>query len=85
MTDEDMFETMDRILGDITPKEVGASTRTYEAYPSGPSGDRKDWMENKSYNSGVSKPSHPLWKLIDQWGGQIYLSADQLELWEGEP
>lgn len=29
-----------------------------------------------------SKPStHPLWKLIDKWGGQMYLKCSQLTLW----
>ena len=68
MTDEDMFETMDRILGE-TEIEV-------------------DHLKNsilKFETSTNSKPSHPLWKLIDQWGGKLCLSADQLELWEGEP
>ena len=67
MGNEDMFETMDRILGE-TERDLKKVT------------DKSNTIE-----VGFSKPSHPLWKLIDQWGGQLYLSADQLELWEGEP
>ena len=33
-----------------------------------------------------SQPSiHPLWKLIDTWGGTMYLKARQLTLWGVEP
>ena len=61
MTDEDMFETMDRILGEK-------------------SGGMKDTIEvDESIQDQHSKPSHPLWKLIDQWGGTMYLSVNQLE------
>ena len=50
MTDEDMFETMDRILGDIPNDLVSGFWGVADKYP----------------------------------GMKIYLSADQLELWEGE-
>ena len=70
MTDEDMFDHMDYILG-----EKSSMSEVHAKYP-----------EISQRNLGIvdSEPSHPLWKLIDQWGGQLYLNADQLELWEGE-
>ena len=69
MTDEDMFETMDRILG-----EIGKGSQTGAKVCKGDGS-----LINPPTNS---KPSHPFWKVLDVWPSmKIYLSADQLELW----
>ena len=82
MTDDDMFETMDRILGE---KEVEDEQKLvmgdWELRSLRDVGSKPTDPLLRNSNATDSKPSHPLWKLIDQWGGSIYLSADQLELW----
>ena len=72
MTD-DYMSRLDDMLGEIelTPvmAKVVAETRTV---PKGTSADSKSSI-------------HPLWKLIDTWGGTMYLKARQLTLWGVEP
>ncbi len=41
-----------------------------------------DMLGNSSKEDRLRKPgTHPLWKLIDAWGGQLHLKASQLTLW----
>ncbi len=46
--------------------------------------DRNSQSE-KLRTETASKPGiHPLWNLIDTWGGKLYLKAKQLTLWRDE-
>ena len=69
---DDMYDYMDNMLGEKKPIE-----------PSMVEGMKRD----RETRSGADSKSsiHPLWKLIDTWGGTMYLKARQLTLWGVEP
>lgn len=85
LTPEEREEYRKEILGDSTLKESITPTPWKGCENSEPSGDRKDWMKNKSDHSGVSKPSK-FWDVLKAWPGmKLILSVNQLELWGVEP
>lgn len=71
---EDMYDYMDNMLGE---KTVAVNS---------PNGRRAERNGDVTSIQTDSKSSiHPLWKLIDTWGGTISLKARQLTLWGIEP
>ena len=68
---DDYLSRLDDMLGEIT---VNGNIN-------------RNSLESEKFRTGTdSKPRiHPVWKLIDHWGGQICLKAEQLTLWEVKP
>ena len=66
---EDMYDYMEEMLDE---KEGDCGTA-----------DIKGRLQQLPADSKSS--IHPLWKLIDTWGGTMYLKARQLTLWGVEP
>lgn len=70
MTKDDYLSRIDDMLGEKTVNGIGDSNIS---------------SISESLRDTDSKPGiHPLWKLIDTWGGTMYLKARQLTLWRDE-
>ena len=72
---KDMYDYMEEMDIDDMLGEIFVSER-WEETPN------SEVNEETGLTSANSKPSiHPLWNLIDTWGGRLYLKVRQLTLW----